>query len=82
MRSRIEPMKKIARLLRDHREPILDYFRAHKLRSSGVVEGTEQQGKSHDEKIIRLFAPSVALNSPSITHLKNCPKPNPPTSFF
>ena len=39
MRSRIEPMKKIARSLRKHRELILNYFRAQKLLSSGVVEG-------------------------------------------
>ncbi len=38
MRSRIEPMKKIARSLRNHRELILNYFRAQKLLSSGVVE--------------------------------------------
>jgi hypothetical protein len=42
MRSRIEPMKKIARSLRQHRELILNYFRAGKLISSGVVEGPEQ----------------------------------------
>src|SRR6266536_3418774 len=30
MRSRIEPMKKIARSLRQHRELILNYFRAQK----------------------------------------------------
>jgi hypothetical protein len=40
MRSRIEPMKKIARSLRKHRELILNYFRAQKLLSSGVVEGS------------------------------------------
>jgi transposase len=39
MRSRIEPMKKIARSLRRHRELILNYFCAQKLLSSGVVEG-------------------------------------------
>jgi transposase len=39
MRSRIEPMKKIARSLRQHHELILNYFRAQKLLSSGVVEG-------------------------------------------
>jgi len=38
MRSRIEPMKKIARSLRQHRELILNYFRAQKLSSSGTVE--------------------------------------------
>jgi hypothetical protein len=39
MRSRIEPMKKIARSLRKHRELILNYFRAKKTISSGTVEG-------------------------------------------
>jgi len=39
MRSRIEPMKKIARTLRQRRQLILNYFRAQKLFSSGVVEG-------------------------------------------
>jgi transposase len=37
-RSRIEPMKKIARPLRQHRELILSYFRAQKLISSWVVK--------------------------------------------
>jgi hypothetical protein len=39
MRARIEPMMKIAHSLRQHRELILNYFRAQKLLSSGVVEG-------------------------------------------
>jgi transposase len=45
MRSRIDPMKKIARSLRQHRELILNYFRAHKLLSSGVVEGLNNKAK-------------------------------------
>jgi transposase len=45
MRSRIEPMKKIARSLRTHRELILNYFRAQKLLSSGVVEGLNNKAK-------------------------------------
>ena len=45
MRSRIEPMKKIARSLRQHRELILNYFRAQKLISSGVVEGLNNKAK-------------------------------------
>jgi transposase len=44
MRSRIEPMKKIARSLRQHRELILN-FRAQKLLSSGVVEGLNNKAK-------------------------------------
>ena len=39
MRSRLEPMKRVARMLRSHRELLGNYFRAHKLYSSGVVEG-------------------------------------------
>ncbi len=45
MRSQIEPMKKIARSMRDHRELILNYFRAQKLFSSGVVEGLNNKAK-------------------------------------
>jgi transposase len=45
MRSRIEPMKKIARTLRSHRPLILNYFRAKKQISSGVVEGLNNKAK-------------------------------------
>lgn len=39
LKSRLEPMKKVARMLRSHRELLGNYFRARKLFSSGVVEG-------------------------------------------
>ena len=39
LRSRLEPMKRVARMLRSHRELLGNYFRAKKLYSSGVVEG-------------------------------------------
>jgi transposase len=45
MRSRIEPMKKIARSLRNHRKLILNYFRAQKMLSRGVVEGLNNKAK-------------------------------------
>ena len=45
MRSRIEPMKKIARMLRSHRALILNYFRAKKQFSSGIVEGLNNKAK-------------------------------------
>ena len=45
MRSRIEPMKKVAKMLRNHRELILNYFRAKKQFSSGVVEGLNNKAK-------------------------------------
>jgi len=45
MRSRIEPMKKIARMLRAHRPLLLNYFKARKEFSSGVVEGLNNKAK-------------------------------------
>jgi transposase len=45
MRSRIEPMKKIAKMLRAHRPLILNYFKAKKVISSGVVEGLNNKAK-------------------------------------
>jgi transposase len=39
MRSKIEPMKKMARTLRNKRELLLNWFRAEGSLSSGVVEG-------------------------------------------
>jgi transposase len=39
MRSRSEPMKKVARMLRSHRNLLLNWFRARKTISSGVMEG-------------------------------------------
>jgi transposase len=45
MRSRIDPMKKVARMLRSHRELLLNWFRAKGLVSSGVVEGFNNKAK-------------------------------------
>ena len=45
MRSRIEPLKKIARTLRRHRPLLLNYFKARKQFSSGVVEGLNNKAK-------------------------------------
>jgi len=39
MRSKIEPMKKVARTLRNKRDLILNWFRAEGSLSSGIVEG-------------------------------------------
>ena len=39
MRSRLEPMKKVARMLRAHEELLLNWFRAKGEISSGAVEG-------------------------------------------
>jgi transposase len=45
MRSRIEPMKKVARMLRAHRELLLNWFRARKAISSGAMEGLNNKLK-------------------------------------
>ena len=45
MRSRIEPVKKFARTVRVHRELLLNYFRAKKQFSSGVIEGLNNKAK-------------------------------------
>ena len=45
MRSKIEPMKKVAKTLRSHKELILNWFKAKKAFSSGVVEGLNNKVK-------------------------------------
>lgn len=45
MRSKIEPMKKVARSIRSHKELILNWFRAKKAFSSGIVEGLNNKVK-------------------------------------
>lgn len=45
MRSRIEPMKKVARMLRSHEGLILNWFRARGTISAGVTEGLNNKLK-------------------------------------
>lgn len=45
MRSKIDPMKKVARRIRKHRELILNWFKAGGLYSSGIVEGFNNKAK-------------------------------------
>lgn len=45
IRSRIGPMKKIVRMLRAHRPLLLNYFKAKKALSSGIVEGLNNKVK-------------------------------------
>jgi transposase len=64
MRSRIEPMKKVARMLRSHRELLLNWFRAKKQISGGIVEGFNNKAKVTTRKAygVRTFrAAEVAL---------------------
>jgi transposase len=45
LRSRIEPMKKVARMLRNHEELILNWFKAEGTISAGAVEGLNNKLK-------------------------------------
>ena len=45
MRTKIEPMKKIARSLREHQALILNWFRAKGMVSAGSVEGLNNKAK-------------------------------------
>ena len=78
MRSRIEPMKKFAKTLRNHRELLLNYFRAKKQFSSGVVEGLNNKVKVTMRKSygfrtfriteIALYHALGRLPEPELTH--------------
>ncbi len=45
MRSRLEPLKKVARSLRKHRPLLLNWFRAKGTMSAGIVEGFNNKAK-------------------------------------
>jgi transposase len=45
LRSRIAPVKKFVRTVRKHRELLLNYFRARKEFSSGIIEGLNNKAK-------------------------------------
>jgi len=78
MRSRIGPMKKIARSLRRHRHLIINRFRARGTISSGVVEGFNGKAKLTTRKAfgfrtpqgieIALFHVLGRLSEPIFTH--------------
>jgi transposase len=78
MRSRIEPMKKIAHSLREHRDLILNWFRAHGTVSAGAVEGLNNKAKLTTRKAygfrtyeaieIALYHTLGDLPEPEFTH--------------
>jgi transposase len=45
MRSRLEPIKRVARSLREHHESIVNWFRARKQFNAGIVEGLNALAK-------------------------------------
>jgi transposase len=78
MRSRIEPMKKVARMLRSHEELLLNWFEAKGVVSAGSVEGLNYNAKLTMRKAygfhtlrgvkIALYHRLGALPEPQFTH--------------
>ena len=78
MRSRIEPMKDMALSLRSHRTLLLNWFKAKKLYSSGVVEGLNNKVRTTTKKSygfrtydvlqVSLYHNLAVLPLPPITH--------------
>jgi transposase len=78
MRSKLEPMKRVAKMLRNHRALLLNWFRAKGQLSSGVVEGFNTKAKLTARKSfgfrtyhgaeIALYHALGALPEPEIAH--------------
>lgn len=78
MRSQLEPMKKMARSLREHEELILNWFRAKGEISAGIVEGFNNKAKltmrksfgfrSQEAIKMALYHSLGALPEPKFTH--------------
>jgi len=78
MYSKLEPMKKVARMLRNHKELILNWFRADGKISNGAVEGLNLKAKLAMRKAygfrnvatlqIALYHTLGKLPEPKITH--------------
>lgn len=81
MRSRIEPMKKVAKMLRKHRDLILNWFRAQKEFSSGIVEGFNAKAKLTTRKAYG-FREFKTLEVALYHNLGNLPEPEFAHKFF
>src|SRR6266567_7150626 len=78
MRSRIEPMKKVARMLRTHEELLLNWFKAKGEISGGAVEGLNNKirvvtrraygFRTFDAMEIALYHTLGKLPEPELTH--------------
>jgi transposase len=78
LRSRLEPMRKVARMLRAHQELLLNWFRAKGEISAGVVEGLNNKirvvtrrsygFRTFDAMEIALYHTLGRLPEPELTH--------------
>jgi len=77
-RSRLKPLKKVAKTLQQHRELLLNYFRAKREYSGGVIEGLNNKAKltlrksygfrTDQAREIALFHVLGKLPEPQFTH--------------
>lgn len=74
MRSRIEPMQDVARMLKSHRELLLNWFRAKGTISAGVVEGLNNKVKLTMRKSYG-FRTKNAVEIALYHNLANLPEP-------
>jgi len=79
MRSQLEPLKKVARMLRTHRALLANWFRAKGKISAGIVEGFNNKAKLTTKKAygfrtyeaieVALYHQLGALPVPEFTHI-------------
>ena len=81
MRSKIEPMKDIAKMLRRHRELILNWFRANKQFNNGIVEGLNLKWNLTVRKAFG-FRTFKALQIASFHQLGDLPEPRFTHEFY
>jgi transposase len=81
IRSRIEPIKDIAKMLRSHRELILNWFRAKKRFNSGIVEGLNLKWNLTVRKSFG-FRTMNALKTASFHQLGELPEPEFTHRFY
>ena len=78
MRSRLDPMKRVVRMMRSHRELVLNWFRARGALSNGIVEGFNGKARVTTKKAfghrtcealeIALYHTLGDLPEPKLTH--------------
>lgn len=81
MRSKLEPMKKFARSVRKHQPLIMNYFKAKKQFSSGVVEGMNRKVNLATRKAYG-FRTFNALETALYHTMGGLPEPESTHEFF
>lgn len=81
MRSKIDPMKRVSRMLKKHKTLLLNWFRAGGLFSSGIVEGLNTKAKLTTRKAYG-FRTYHAIEIALYHALGNLPVPDTTHKFF